>query len=66
LFKSDKGCVYHDWSPDGKWLVMDAAKNDEEPFHIELMNWETKETKVLTNDSPFEYNQSPVFVKVYD
>ena len=30
------------------------------------MNWETKETKILTDDSPFKYHQSPVFVKVYD
>lgn len=66
LFESDKGHVYHDWSPDGKWLVMDAAKNDEAPFHIELMNWDIKERKVLTSDSPYQYNQSPVFVKVYD
>jgi TolB protein len=65
LFESKKGHVYHDWSPNGKWIVMDAAMNDQAPFHIELMNWETKDKKVLT-DSTYQYHQSPVFVKVYE
>ena len=29
------------------------------------MNWETKETKILT-DSTYKFQQAPVFVKVYD
>ncbi|NND52781.1 MAG: DUF5050 domain-containing protein [Flavobacteriaceae bacterium] len=62
LIESDKGHVYHDWSPDGKWLVMDAAQNDAAPFHIELLNFETKKVKVLT-DSTYNYHQAPVFVK---
>lgn len=57
--------IWHDWSPDGKWLAYGFSTGDDSPYHIELMNWETKETKVLTNDSPYKYNQSPVFVKVY-
>ena len=57
--------VWHDWSPDGKWLVYDVSYNREPPYHIELMNWETKETKVLT-DSTYQYHQAPNFVKIYD
>lgn len=65
LTDNSEGEVFHDWSPDGKWLVTDLAVNDEAPFHIGLINWDTKETRVLT-DSTFRYHQSPVFVKVYE
>ncbi|MCF7561229.1 DUF5050 domain-containing protein [Sabulilitoribacter multivorans] len=58
--------IWHDWSPDGKWLVYGFSNDDKPPYHIELMNWETKETKVLTEDSEYQYHQAPVFVKVYE
>jgi len=52
---------WHDWSPDGKWLAIELFDNDQTQFHIGLMNWETKEMKVLTDDE-FQYQQSPNFV----
>lgn len=54
---------WHDWSPDGKWLVFDSANKDESQYNIMLMNWETQEVKQLT-DSTFLYNQSPIFVEI--
>lgn len=52
---------WHDWSPDGKWLAIELFDNDQTQFHIGLMNWETKEMKILT-DSTYRYQQCPVFV----
>ncbi|MBK9098910.1 MAG: PD40 domain-containing protein [bacterium] len=54
---------WHDWSPDGKWLVYDSANVDESQYHIMLMNWETKVVKQLT-DTTYQYNQAPVFVEI--
>ncbi|SDQ70788.1 TolB family protein [Flagellimonas zhangzhouensis] len=52
---------WHDWSPDGKWLAIELFDNDQTQFHIGLMNWETKELKVLTDDT-FVYQQAPNFI----
>jgi TolB protein len=52
---------WHDWSPDGKWLAIELFDSDQTQFHIGLMNWETKEMKVLT-DFTYQYQQSPNFV----
>ena len=53
--------VYHNWSPDGKWLVTDISDSNESRYDIALINWETKEVKILT-DSTYQYQQSPNFV----
>ncbi len=53
---------WHDWSPDGNWLVFDSSNDDESQYHIMLMNWKTKELKQLT-DTTHKYQQSPVFVQ---
>lgn len=52
---------WHEWSPDGKWLAIELFDNDQTQFHIGLMNWETKEMKILTNET-YQYQQSPNFV----
>lgn len=52
---------WHDWSPDGKYLIFDKSNEDESQYHIMLMNWKTKEIKQLT-DEKFQYQQSPVFI----
>jgi len=52
---------WHDWSPDGKWLAVELFDTDQTQFHIGLMNWDTKEMKVLT-DNTFTYQQSPNFI----
>ncbi|MBX2913559.1 MAG: hypothetical protein M9954_15680 [Cyclobacteriaceae bacterium] len=57
--QEDEG--WHDWSPDGKWLAIELFDNDQAQFHIGLMNWETKEMKVLT-DTTYKYQQAPNFV----
>jgi TolB protein len=53
--------VYHDWSPDGKWLVTDISDANELRYDIALINWRTKEIKILT-DTTYQYQQSPNFV----
>jgi TolB protein len=53
--------VYHNWSPDGNWLVMDLSDTKETKYQIGLMNWKTKELRILT-DTIYDYQQSPVFV----
>ena len=53
---------WHDWSPDGRWLAIELFDPGQEQFHIGLMDWRTREMKVLT-DSTFKYQQAPVFVQ---
>jgi TolB protein len=53
---------WHDWSPDGKWLAVELFDTKQTQFYIGVLNWETKELKVLT-DSTYKYQQSPNFVK---
>ena len=53
--------VYHEWSPDGNWLVTDVSNPEETQYDIGLMNWKTKEMKILT-DTSFQFQQSPNFV----
>lgn len=52
---------WHDWSPDGNWLVMDLFDHDQKRFEIGLWNRNTKVFKQLTNTP--ETEQSPVFVQ---
>lgn len=53
---------WHDWSPDGKWLVFNSSDPEETQYHITLMNWETKEQKQLT-DNTYRSQLSPVFIE---
>ena len=52
---------WHDWSPDGKWLAIEIFDNDQSQFHIGLLNWKSKEMKLLT-DTTYKYQQSPNFI----
>jgi len=52
---------WHDWSPDGKWLAIELFDAEQSQFHIGLMNWETKEMEILTDDT-FKYQQAPNFI----
>ncbi len=54
---------WHAWSPDGKWLAIEVFDTAQTEFDIALMNWETKEVKLLTDDS-VKYEQAPNFVRV--
>lgn len=53
---------WHDWSSDGKWLVYNSSDKMETQYFITLMNWETKETKQLT-DATYRAQLSPVFLE---
>jgi TolB protein len=52
---------WHNWSSDGKWLVMDKSTHEGKGFDVYLMNYKTKKTVQLTNNRKTE--QSPVFVE---
>ena len=56
------GTVWHDWSPDGKWLALDVSINDKPPFRIGIVDWSTKQFNILT-DTTYFFNQYPVFVE---
>lgn len=51
---------YHDWSPDGRFLVFDSP-GDSENWDVYLLDLETEETFRLTHDPIDE--QGPVFVR---
>ncbi|NNE98471.1 MAG: DUF5050 domain-containing protein [Pyrinomonadaceae bacterium] len=54
---------WHDWTPDGKWLAVEMWDDKRTSYGIHLMNYETKETMVLTDKSKYQFQQAPVFVK---
>lgn len=61
LIENEDSEGWHDWNPDGKWLVFNSSDRAETQYHITLMNWETKVRTQLT-DSTYTAQQSPVFV----
>ncbi|QQS31118.1 MAG: PD40 domain-containing protein [Sphingobacteriales bacterium] len=63
LIENELSEGWHDWSPDGKWVVFNSSDNEESQYHITLMNWTTKESKQLT-DNKFKSQLSPVFVEL--
>lgn len=63
LIENPESEGWHDWSPDGKWLVYNNSDIAETQYHISLMNWETKESRQLT-DTSFKSQLGPVFVGV--
>ena len=54
---------WHDWSSDSKWLAIELFDSLQTQFSIGLMNWESKQLKILT-DSTYKYNQAPSFIEV--
>lgn len=52
---------WHDWSPDGRWLAIEFYDDKTKQFSIALMDWETKEVKLLTDDN-IRLQHAPVFV----
>ena len=63
LTENEQNEGWHDWSPDGKWFVIELFDDEQTQFHIGLMNWETKEMKILT-DTTYRYQQAPNFVEI--
>ncbi|GAA0877328.1 hypothetical protein GCM10009119_02960 [Algoriphagus jejuensis] len=63
ISQSGKDEVYHDWSPDGKWLVYEQYQDTiSGQYHIVLMDWQSKETRILT-DTLIRTQLAPVFLK---
>lgn len=54
---------WHDWSSDGKWLALDLFQENPKQFHIGIMNWTTKELKIIT-DTAYKYQNAPVFIEL--
>jgi TolB protein len=54
---------WHRWSPDGKWLAIEVFDKDGSQFHIQMVNWNTKEATILTG-TEYRFQQAPVFVEV--
>ncbi|HBU76509.1 MAG TPA: hypothetical protein DEF18_00255 [Muricauda sp.] len=61
LTENEQNEGWHDWSPDGKWLAIELFDDEQSQFHIGLMNWETKEMQILTDDT-FKFQQAPSFI----
>lgn len=62
ISQSGKDEVYHDWSPDGKWLVFDQFQDTiSNRYHLVLMNWETKAQRVVS-DTLLRTQLAPVFL----
>lgn len=62
ISSGEKDEVYHDWSPDGKWLVYDQYQDTVSgQYHLVLMNWQTKASRILS-DSQFKTQLAPVFL----
>jgi len=53
---------WHDWCPDGKWLVYNGSDNAEDQFHIYLMQWPDGKIMQLT-DSTLQSQLAPVFIE---
>lgn len=63
ISQSGKDEVYHDWSPDGRWLAFDQYQDTvSHQYHIVLMDWKSKETRILT-DTLIRTQLAPVFVE---
>ena len=62
ITSGELGSGWHNWSPDGEWLVMDKTTPGEKGYDIYLMNYTTGETKRLTDG--WKYEQAPVMVKM--
>ena len=54
---------WHDWSSDGNWLAIELFDKYQTQFHIGLMNWQTKEMTLLTDQS-YKLQQAPAFVEI--
>ncbi|KAA3611031.1 MAG: hypothetical protein D8M58_13705 [Calditrichaeota bacterium] len=63
LTSSDKEEGWHDWSSDGQWLAVEIFDAGQSQFDIALIDWQTKNMKILT-DTTYKYQQAPVFVEI--
>lgn len=52
---------WHDWTPDGKWMVVDISVPGKKVYDIYLMNTKTQKMTPLANT--WKYEQAPSFVE---
>lgn len=57
----DKQPGWHDWSNDGRWLVVDMSVKGKKGFDIYLIDMQSGRRVQLTND--WRYEQAPVIVE---
>lgn len=62
LVETEMDAGWHDWSPDGEWLVFDSRDSETGRYDLWLYENKTKALKKLTGASSFKYHQSPVFL----
>ncbi|HCA58364.1 MAG TPA: hypothetical protein DEP46_10300 [Blastocatellia bacterium] len=54
---------WHDWSPDGEWLVFDSRDETTGRYDLMLYNYRTQSLANVTKASERKYHQAPVFVR---
>lgn len=59
--ENDEG--WHDWSPDGEWLVFDSRDEKTGRYDLMLYNYRQASLTNITNASERKYHQAPVFVR---
>ncbi len=57
-----KGAGWHDWTPDGKWMVVDISVPGQKVYDIYLMN--TKTMELLPLATSWKHEQAPSFVEI--
>jgi TolB protein len=62
ITNDEKASGWHDWTPDGKWLVVDVSVPGKKIYDIYLMNSQTKKLIPLANS--WKYEQAPSFVEI--
>ena len=53
---------WHDWTADGKWMVVDISVPGKKIYDIYLMNSESKKLTPLATS--WKYEQAPSFVEI--
>ena len=58
----NKEAGWHDWTPDGKWMVVDISVPGKKIYDIYLMNNESKKLSPLA--ATWKYEQAPSFIEI--
>jgi TolB protein len=64
LTENDFSEGWHDWSPDGNWLTFDMASENNDQYHIMLMNMKSGELRQITG-SEYRVQLAPTFIRKY-
>lgn len=58
----EMGSGWHDWTPDGKWMIVDMSVRDKKVYDIYLVNSKTGKLTPVANT--WKYEQAPSFVEI--